>query len=431
MTPSSPSPRPQPSPRRGRWLLFVLPLALGAGGLWLVRSLGGSGGGEVPSASPAPDPGSKRSGGAGTPVGSAPVAAPARSPVVPGAMAAAPGSPEAEREAKRVLWEKRLERARHSLDTYREATKYPPDSRPAREQTDTMEPPAPERTRALSREAEDVRLKLKQDKVFVAGDEAVTFSVGCENVTGTVLPCQVSAGMAHEAEHMEGAGQMAPVPLAFVDDGTEGDARAGDGTFTARFQPSRQGFPLYSGTLRVDFRVSSGSAQGTAFFDILYTGAPPATFTGKVREVVEQGSLQLYAGIQVRKPGRYVVTGRLDDESGVPVALVTFNEELAAGQREVKLTVFGLLIITEAFSFPLKLRDVEGFLLKESGDPDRELMATQRGYVHTTREYEASPKQFSPAEWTSEERQRYLNEFEKDVREAQQNLDALTQKPPP
>jgi hypothetical protein len=348
--------------------------------------------------------------------------------VAPAAVAA-PGSPEAEREAQRVLWEKRLARARHSLDSYREATKYPPDSRPAREQTDTMEPAAPERSRALSNEHQDVRLKLKQDKVFVAGDEAVTFTVGCENAVGGALPCQVSAGMAHEAEHMAGAGQIAPVPLAFVDDGTEGDTRAGDGIYSARFQPARHGFPLYSGTLRVDFRVSSGSAQGTAFFDILYTGAPPAQFTGKVREVVQAGSLHLYLGIQVRKPGRYVVTGRLDEESGMPFAYVSFNEELTAGQQEVKLTVFGKLILDEAPTFPLKLRDVEGFLLKESGDPDRELMTTRYGYVHTTREY--PPALFSPDEWTSEERQRYLDEFGKDVREAEQQLDAVTKTPPP
>jgi hypothetical protein len=188
---------------------------------------------------------------------------------------------------------------------------------------------------------------------------------------------------------------------------------------------------MVEGTLRVEFRVRSGSAEGGAFFDIMFTPAAPATFTGKVREVVEQGSLQLYAGINVRKPGRYVVTGRLDDEGGMPVGLVTFNEELAAGPQEVKLTVFGRLIITEAFSFPLKLRDVEGFLLKENADPDRELMTTQRGYMYTTREYQPTKEQFSPDEWTSEERQRYLTEFSKDVKDAQENLDAITQAPPP
>ncbi|XXF79463.1 hypothetical protein P2318_06840 [Myxococcaceae bacterium GXIMD 01537] len=408
---------------------MVLPLVLGAGGLWLAWS--SFGGGESPpdstSSSAATGSAGALSGGAST--GGAASGAPLKGVPAPLVGPAMPASPEAEREAQRELWEKRLARAQHALDAYRESTRYPPNSRPAREQTDTMEPAAPERTRSLSRDRDDVQLRLQQDRVFVAGDEVVTFSVACENAVKEPLPCQVSAGMAHEAEHVAGSGQIAPVPLAFVDDGTEGDARAGDGTYSARFQPSRQGFPLYSGTLRVDFRVQSGSAQGSAFFDIIYTGAPPATFTGQVREVEEQGSLQLYVGLQVRKPGRYVVTGRVDDESGVPFAYLEFNEELEPGQREAKLTVFGKLIRDEAPTFPLKLRDVEGFLLKEMGDPDRELMAARRGYLHTTREY--PPSAFSADEWQGEPRSKYLDEFTKDVNEAQQELDKLTKKPSP
>jgi hypothetical protein len=233
--------------------------------------------------------------------------------------------------------------------------------------------------------------------------------------------------MAREAEHMLGGeAPLAGVPLVFVDDGTQGDVLAGDGIVTTSFQPSKQGFPLFSGTLRVAFQVRSGKAEGRAFFDILYTPSPPARFTGKVREVVEQGSLQLYLELQVRKAGRYVVAGRVDDEAGVPFAYVSFNQELPEGAQEVKLTVFGKLIHDEVPTFPLKLRDVEGFLLKESGDPDRELLATLRGYVHTTREHPVSA--FTTDEWQSEERTRHIDEFTKDVNEAQKELDAASSK---
>ena len=146
-------------------------------------------------------------------------------------------------------------------------------------------------------------------------------------------------------------------------------------------------------------------------------------FTGKVREAVEQGSLQLYVGLQVRKPGRYVMQGRVDDEAGVPFAFVSFNEELQAGAREVRFTVFGLLIREAAPDFPLKLRDVDGFLLREDAAPDRELVKPLSGYVYTTREYTGDS--FSPDEWTSEERQRYLDEYSKDAREAQEQVDKL------
>jgi hypothetical protein len=199
---------------------------------------------------------------------------------------------------------------------------------------------------------------------------------------------------------------------------------AGDGTWTGSFQPAKQGFAMFEGTLHIEFRVrANGSIEGGAFFDITFTSAPPATFTGKVREVVEQGSLQLYVGLQVRKAGRYVMAGRVDDAGGIPFAYVMFNNELEAGAREVRLTVFGLLIREKTPEFPLKLRDVEGFLLRENADPDRELMKSLSGYVHVTQEY--TPDRFSPDEWTSEERQRYLDEFTKDVNEAEGTLGGL------
>jgi hypothetical protein len=428
MAPNSPVPPASSQPRRAVWLWVLVPLVLiGLGLLW-GRAGAGLDEGDEPSSSPGAEP----SAGANRPRASASTAASASAPQRTPAPAATPvRSPEEEeREARRALWEKRLNRAKFTLDTYVAGTRYPPESRPIREHPDQEHPAAPERTRGINRDTEEVQLKLKQDKVFVAGDEVVHFSVGCENTGRMPLPCEVMGGMAHEAEHMLGEGvPVSGVPLAFVDDGTQGDAVARDGTLTARFQPSKQGFPLFSGTLRVAFQVRSGKAEGRAFFDILYTPAPPARFTGKVREAVEQGSLRLYLGLQVRKAGRYVVAGRVDDEAGAPFAYVSFNEELPEGAQEVKFTVFGKLILDEAPTFPLKLRDVEGFLLKETGDPDRELLATLPGYVHTTREYPVSA--FSGDEWQSEERTRHIDEFTKDVNEAQKQLDAASKSGPP
>lgn len=425
MDSKSPAPPPSSNARRLLWPLALVPLLLVVAGVgWWGLGLGESRPDEATEASSVTESGSSSEGpgrARASRAGSAAPVAPSKGAVP----AAAPLSPEEqEREAQRVLWEKRLERAKFSLETYVKGTRYPPESRHIREHPDQEQPAAPERTRPLKKDSADVQLRLKQDKVFVAGDEVVIFSVGCEGQMHQPLPCEVLNARAHEAEHMLGGQEpLAGVPLAFVDDGSRGDALAGDGTLTASFQPSKQGFPLFSGTLRVSFQVRSGNAEGTAFFDVLFTPAPPARFTGKVREVVERGSLKLYLGIQVRKAGRYVLAARVDDEAGVPFAYVTFNDELAEGAQEVDFVVFGKLLLDEAPTFPLKLRDVEGFLLKETGDPDRELLSTLRGYVHTTREYPTNV--FSGEEWQSEERTRYINEFTKDVNEAQSMLDQL------
>ena len=64
------------------------------------------------------------------------------------------------------------------------------------------------------------------------------------------------------------------------------------------------------------------------------------------------------------QPGRYVITGRVDDASGRPLALVTFNNELGAGAQQVPLQVYGRLVRDANAVFPLTLHDVEGFLLR-------------------------------------------------------------------
>ncbi len=50
----------------------------------------------------------------------------------------------------------------------------------------------------------------------------------------------------------------------------------------------------------------------------------PALFTGKVRDVIEDGSLSLYVGMQVAKPGRYVISARVDGADGKSFAYLRF-----------------------------------------------------------------------------------------------------------
>lgn len=417
MAPDTPAPPPPSRPRRERLFLLLVPLALG--GLWWSIEARTE---EATKSSVAPGEETQAHVSAHSEVDGRGAAA-SRAMSGPAEPRLSHGL-EAENDEQRVSLEQRLERARFSLDTYRAGTRYPPVSRSIREHADQAHLAAPERTRPLNSDSSEVQLRLKQDRVFVVGDEVVHFSVGCSDGSTTSQeprPCQVMGATAHEAEHtLGGAPPLAPVPLAFADDGSHGDALAGDGTSTASFQPSRQGFPLFSGTLRISFQVRSGNAEGNAFFDVLYTPSPPARFTGTIRETVEHGSLHLHLGVTVHKAGRYVIAGRVDDAEGAPFAYLTFNEMLHEGEGDVDLFVFGKLILDEAPSFPLALRDVEGFMLKENTDPDRELMTALRGVAHTTGRY--GSEIFSAEEWQSEERSRYISRFTEDVKEAEQEL---------
>jgi hypothetical protein len=147
-------------------------------------------------------------------------------------------------------------------------------------------------------------------------------------------------------------------------------------------------------------------------FDVVYSPTLPATWAGAPRESVADGALQFTLPLDVRLPGRYVVTGRIDDAQGRPFALATFNDVLGAGAQQLPLTVHGKLLHDGAPQLPLALRDVEGYLLRENADPDRLLLPRLEGRVFASarRSLDGVPN----AEWQSEQRSRYLAEYAKD-----------------
>lgn len=366
---------------------------------------------------------------------STPAAAPAEPAAPP--TAARPGPPLADRRAdrladrsaERALWQQRLLRAQRTLDSYREATRYPHDSRPAAEHPDQIHPNRPIAEERPLREpggpvVDGLVLRTTQERVFALGDESVLFTVAAVDGEGRPLPLSVPRAIVREGPGAARppADRPAPPPVAvrFGDDGRDGDVQAGDGVLSFRLQPARQGYAEFDGLIRVELALQSGDHTGYAYFDVIHSPAAPATWDGAVREAVEAGSLNLYLPVQVQQPGRYVVTGRVDDATGRPFALVTFNDELAAGPQQFRLQLFGKLLRDRQPAWPLVLRDVDAFLLRPDTFPDRALMPRRDGLVHRTGRYPLGT--FSDAEWTSEERSRYLAEYGRDVQEAEDHL---------
>ncbi len=316
-------------------------------------------------------------------------------------------------------WPDRLSRAKERLATYKQYARYPPESRPAREHPDQMTPLAPVVRQSplyfAGRVNDEVRISLGQDRRELVGDEAAKLWVRCEDSQGKVLPCKVQSSQAFPAPPTDS--KLTPVPLPFADDGRNGDERAGDGTLTASLQPSQLGFRGFHGMLRVQILLGLGKEQGTAEFDLLYNSESPARFSGVVKERRADGSLQLVLGVHVEKPGRYFVMGRVDDHRERQVAYLEWDGELAAGNQTVPLTVFGKLLHDERPEFPLRLRDVEGFLFVDGGSPDRMHMPRLSGVVHKTQVY--SLADFADSEWDHEMKRRYVDEYSKDVERAE------------
>ncbi|MFC5462441.1 choice-of-anchor X domain-containing protein [Massilia niabensis] len=318
--------------------------------------------------------------------------------------------------------------ADHSYCSYREGSKYPASSRPMSQNPDQAYPNRPV-TEVNPMRGEDRRsnpnilLQTSQSRVYLAAGESVAFSLRAVEPNGTVVPLVVTRSIAAGITRIgngAGARPTTQVPLAFADDGSGADPVAGDGAFAAVLTPAQTGLAGFHGTIRTEVRYTAAGRNGVLVFDVIYSPKVPAVWAGAPREAVVDGSLAFILRVDVRQAGRYVITGRIDDARGTPFALATFNEVLGPGPNEVRLVAFGKLMHDGAPALPLTLRDVDGYLLKENTDPDRELMPRLEGPVMTSRT--RSLEGIADDEWTSEERERYLTEFAKDRRQAHAEL---------
>jgi hypothetical protein len=344
--------------------------------------------------------------------------------------ASGPLSPEGQRarQAQLALWQARYERAEQTYANYRDITRYPHYSRPLAEHPDQVRPFAPVSEEAKVRNAkgepvEGIKLRTTQEKVFASGTDTVKLTVEVVDDKGQAVPITIASAAAQSVAETKVLAQTIQTSLPFDDQGQGADSVAGDRIYSARLNPSVQGFGNYAGTIRVLLQFSAKGEPGVAHFDVIYNPDVPAAWAG-VREAVEEGSLNFYLKAQVLKPGRYVVSARVDDANGQPFALLQFNDEVPAGAREFKLHVFGALIQDKRPVFPLRVRDVDGFLLYADRFPDRAMMARQSGAVHTSARY--SLDRFVATEWSSEERERYLAEYAKDAETARTQVERLS-----
>ena len=329
-----------------------------------------------------------------------------------------------ERARRRQQLVENFQLADHSYCSYREGSKYPAGSRPMSQNPDQAYPnqPVTETTPMRGddrRSNPNILIQSSQSRVYLAAGESVAFSLRAVAPDGTVIPLVVTRSIAAGITQV-GARPTTQVPLVFADDGSGADPVAGDGAFAAVLTPAQTGLAGFHGTIRTEVRYTAGGKNGALVFDVIHSPKVPAVWAGAPREALEEGSLAFILRVDVRQAGRYVVTGRIDDASGKPFALATFNEVLGPGPNEIKLVAFGKLMHDGAPKLPLTLRDVDGYLLKENTDPDRELMPRLEGTVLTSRT--RSLEGIADTEWTSEERERYLTEFAKDRRQAHAEL---------
>jgi hypothetical protein len=289
--------------------------------------------------------------------------------------------------------------AQQALDAYKRWSRYPPMSRPIAEQLDQLRPHALLPTvRPLDPNRPDkAMLRQEQDRLYLVPGETAIVTLAA-SVAGTSATVVVDKA---ELARLEGTPTLLSAPIArvmFMDDGVAADAVANDGILSAAVLPPIARLVGVAGDLRLTVSVRVNGEQGEASFPFVYTGEPPARFTGTAREAVEDGSLALYVGVEIRRAGRYVVVGRLYDAADRPVAFLQQNDMVETAAREVRLLAFGKVLRDAGAGSPFTLRDIQGWRMFEGDYPDRELLEMWTG-PYKTASYPAEI--FSDREWDS------------------------------
>jgi hypothetical protein len=187
------------------------------------------------------------------------------------------------------------------------------------------------------------------------------------------------------------------------------------GVQLGQFDPSALAAAGFHGYLK--FRVrwrSPGYPETESELVVHYTGGPTARFTGEFSEELEEGSLVIYVRVEVFKPGRFTIDGRLFGRNGeTPVALAAAIGPLSQGLHRVPLRFHGLMFHDARTPGPYVLKGLHGFEedLSSTGRGP-EIQAHPGGY--TTQAYGLA--QFTQEEWTSPQKELILKTYDEEIR---------------
>jgi hypothetical protein len=216
----------------------------------------------------------------------------------------------------------------------------------------------------------------------------------------------------------------------YNDSGSGFDATSGDGVYTFSFLP-RASDRLHWGelTMRVKFDVPEiKMKEAEASFTFHSTPEPPAKFTGKYGEYLENGSLYITVDVDVFRAGQYIFEGNLfDKETGNPYHWVYLRPYLEKGKGQtIRMQFFGAIFHDMGFdegrfvlknlrghrlNLPYDPRKLDSMLEKGQEIPDssehlQEWMSLPETNYVTLRSY--SLEQFSKQEYNGPDKEARL-----------------------
>ncbi len=230
-----------------------------------------------------------------------------------------------------------------------------------------------------------------------------------------------------------------PGPIHFADDGSNGDAKAGDGVYriVVRLGPKDWGWMTL--TLEGDYR---GARVSTFMSEWFSTPHAVAEFAEPIQAVIQDGNLVLQVPVQVSKAGYFELDANLIEQADEqrPVARAYANGELKAGRNIVEFIFWGKILRDRDIDGPYVVKNLRGRRNNEMVTPadlaravkqgklvkPRLAVRTQPGFEYMKNGPEFitdafAAAQFSDREWDSPEKRERIASLERAVRDPGNN----------
>ena len=220
-------------------------------------------------------------------------------------------------------------------------------------------------------------------------------------------------------------------PIHAADDGSEGDAEAGDLLYTIMVRPTAQDW----GFLFVEANFEVKGFEHSQRANWYSTPHTVAEFGGSVQDMMRDGHLIVRIPVTVQKAGYYEFEANLQEQGGDErfIASAFWRGDLAAGNQTVEIQFWGKVIRDAHIDGPYVVRDIRAKRNNSPVSPAEALRAREEGRTptaemteplweymepmaetHVTAAY--SSDSFSSAEWQSEDKEQRLRFLEEQVR---------------
>jgi hypothetical protein len=248
------------------------------------------------------------------------------------------------------------------------------------------------------------------DKQNVFENETITITLKASRTAsadGAGLPIRIDDSGLSKGRRSDSPKLLS---LDLRDDGQGADRTAGDFVYTAAVNPSKlKGLVQHHGSVRafVEYSNDGTSFGQQLFFEYFPEQGIAARFTGKFREAVEDGSLVVYAELNVAKPGHYALDANLLARDGSAFCHSRFKGKLEPGLREARFLFFGKAIrdATPPPEAPFRVTELYGQMVPEPQELQK--LAEQSEFApaavplyqgeYTTAQYDVN--EFSDAAW--------------------------------